>query len=125
MTAPTVPTAASIKLRFKEFADVDDPVIEFAIEEARTEVDDGWTAQADIALVYLVAHYVASANQNASSGGDGDGGTIASESIGRLSITYARTAQSTSADATDKESTSYGRRYLEILAANFSGARII
>lgn len=122
----TIPTATSIRMRFPEFSGVADATIEFAIEEARTEVSDSWTDQYDIALVYLVAHYVASSIAAAASGGEGGTGQIASESIGRLSVSYAQ-EKSSNADATcdDKESTSYGRRYLEILGANFSGPLIV
>ncbi len=122
----TIPTASSIKMRFSEFADVDDPVIEFAIEEAREEVGENWTTGYNLAIVYLVAHYVASANAAAASGGTGDGGDIASESIGRLSISYAVSSSSNvNATADDKMSTSYGRRYVELLGRNFGGPVII
>ena len=55
----TIPSALSIKMRFPEFADVADAVIEFAIDEAREEVGSNWTTGYNIAIVYLVAHYVA------------------------------------------------------------------
>jgi hypothetical protein len=118
-----IPTATSIKMRFKELGDVDDPVVEFAIEDARADIGDGsnFAVNADLALVYLAAHYVACSVQNANSGGSGGTGAIASESIGRLSISYARDATKPEATADDKESTSYGRRYLEIVGGNFSG----
>lgn len=123
----TIPTASSIKMRFPELADVDDPVVEFAIEEARADMGDGsnWSVNADLAMVYLSAHYVACAVQAASSGGGGGSGDIASESIGRLSITYARSTASVEATPDDKETTSYGKRYLAIVEGNFSGAGIV
>ncbi len=118
----TIPTAVSIKTRFPEFADVTDANVEFAIEEARLEVGSNWTVGYDLAIVYLVAHYVAAAvaaSDRASAGGE-----IASESIGRLSVSY---AQSSSAEAThaDKSSTSYGQRYLDLLQKNFGGPVVI
>lgn len=120
----TIPTASSIKMRFPEFVDVGDPVIEFAIEEARLEIGTNWTTVYNLAIVYLVAHYVACSLIASASGGTGDGGDIASESIGRLSISYAK---SPNADAThgDKSSSSYGRRYTELLGRNFGGPVII
>lgn len=120
----TIPTAISIKTRFPEFADVEDPVVEFAIEEARAEIGTNWTTGYNLAIVYLVAHYVASAVAASTSGGTGDGGDIASESIGRFSISYAKNAN---ADAVhgDKSSTSYGRRYVELLGRNFGGPVLI
>ena len=122
----TIPTATSIKLRFPEFADVGDAVVEFAIEEARLEVTDSWTAGYNVAIAYLVAHYVACAKAASASGGTGGSDIIASESIGRLSFSYAQSQQSkVEPVADDKESTSYGRRYLELLGANFSGPLIV
>lgn len=120
----TIPTAISIKMRFSEFADVEDAVIEFAIEEARLGVGSNWTTGYNVAIMYLVAHYVACANAASISGGTGDEGDIASESIGRFSISYAK---SPNADASheDKSSTSYGRRYVELLGRNFGGPIIV
>lgn len=120
----TIPTATSIKMRFPEFADVEDAVVEFAVEEARLEIGTNWTVGYNLAIVYLVAHYVACAVNASTSGGSGDEGDIASESWGRFSVSYAK---SPNADAShsDKSSTSYGRRYVELLGKNFGGPVII
>lgn len=120
----TIPTAMSIKTRFPEFADTNDAVIEFAIEEARAEIGTNWTHSYNLAIVYLVAHFVASANAVSASAGTGDDAEIASESIGRLSISYAKSAN---ADAvhSDKSSTSYGKRYVELLGRNFGGPVVV
>lgn len=119
-----VPTATSMKLKFPEFADLDDAVLEFAIEEARDSVadEDAWTIQANKALLYLSAHYVSAGRAAAA----GDTGEIASESIGRLSITYKNSASANSgAVADDLTTSSYGRRYDEIRKLNFGGPVII
>jgi hypothetical protein len=120
-----IPTASSIKMRFPEFSAVDDQVVEFAIEEARLEVSDDWTANGNLALVYLTAHYVACSVARAASGGTGDSAEIASESIGRLSISYRAPSTSSSSTSEDKDSTTYGRRFIDILGANFSGPLIV
>lgn len=120
----TVPTASSIKMRFSEFADVADNVIEFAVEEARLEVGDSWTIRYNLALVYLVAHYVACSIAASASGGSGDEGDIASENIGRFSISYAKGAFD-GATSDDKSTTSYGRRYVELLGLNFGGPVVV
>lgn len=120
-----IPTAISIKTRFPEFSSVSDAAVEFAIEEARLEVGSNWDdSSASVALLYLAAHYVAASVARSSSGGDGGSGQVRSESIGRLSITYA-TNENSSATAEDKDSTSYGRRFLEIMQANFAGPVIV
>ncbi len=122
----TIPTATSIKLRFPEFADVDDAIVEFAIEEARLGVRDNWLVGYNIAIVYLTAHYVASSIAASAAGGTGSDGDIASETIGRLSITYAQTSHTPStAVAGDTSTTSYGRRYDELVERNFGGPVIV
>lgn len=120
----TIPTATSIKTRFPEFADVDDAVIEFAIEEARLEVTSNWTTGYNLAIMYLTAHYVASSIAASASGGTGDSGEIASESIGRLSITYAK-PQNANAVHSDTSTTSYGQRYDELMQRNFGGPVVV
>ncbi len=116
----TRPTVNSIKTRFSEFADVADAVIEFAIEEAALEVGSNWVTGYNIAIVYLTAHYVASAV--AESDASSSGGDIASESFGRISISY---AQGSTATHTDKESSSYGKRFIELRDRNFGGPVVI
>lgn|SRR4051812_10284991 len=119
----TIPTATSMKLKFPEFAELDDSVLEFAIEEARLGVGTNWIKGQDIALLYLAAHYVA-AGQAASAGDGGDG--IASESIGRFSITYKNSATSNaSATSDDVASSTYGRRYAQLRDLNFGGPVIV
>lgn len=120
----TIPTATSIKVRFPEFREVEDAVIEFAIEEARLGVRDNWTVGYNVAIVYLTAHYVAAAINSAVN--DGGAGDIASESWGRFSITYKQSQSSNStAVADDTSSSSYGRRYEELVGRNFGGPVII
>lgn len=117
------PTATSMKLKFPEFRSVDDAVIEMAIEEARATVGSNWIESSrTLARMYLAAHLIA-AGQAATEGGAGQ--TIASESIGgEISITY-RNDSSPTATADDFNTSSYGRRYLDILGGNFAGARIV
>jgi nicotinamide mononucleotide (NMN) deamidase PncC len=123
MTTVTIPTALSIKLRFPEFASIDDGVIEFAIEEARLKVTDAWDSTGSIALAYLTAHYVAATIAASASGGSGDEGDIASENIGRLSITYAKPAQTAVHD--DTSTSSYGLRFENYLQRNYGGPRVV
>ncbi len=119
--AVTAPTASSIKIRFPEFAGVADATIEFIIAEAVQVVGDTWDIQQDLAVMYLVAHHVSCSIAAAASGGTGSDGTIVSESIGRLSRTYARAAASDASQSSTLKSTSYGKRFLEIQRGNFPG----
>jgi len=120
----TIPTALSMKLRFPEFADVDDSVLEFAIEEARLGVRTNWTTGYNIAIMYLAAHYVAASIAASISGGLGGEVEIASESYGRFSITYAQ-PQNANAVHSDTSTSSYGQRYDALVERNFGGPRII
>ncbi len=121
----TVPTATSMKLKFPVFVDTDDTTIEFAIEEAALTVTDTWEVQGSLALMYYAAHLIA-AGVAAANAFEGGGGAVASETIGRMSITYkAPTVTNANAVADDLSSTSYGRRFEEIRALNFGGPVIV
>lgn len=121
----TIPTATSIKMRYPEFEDVDDYLIEFAVEEAREVVGSNWTTGYNRAIIYLTAHYVAAGVAAVDAAND-DSGEIASESIGRMSISYKTSAASNvDAVASDLSSTSYGKRYVELRDLNFGGPVLI
>lgn len=117
----TRPTVVSIKTRFPEFADVEDAVVEFAIEEAALEVKGNWTIGYNLAIVYLTAHYIASAVA-ASASSVGGGGDIASESFGRISISY---AQGSTASHSDLTTSSYGERFIALRDRNFGGPVVV
>lgn len=124
-----IPTASSIKTLFTEFSAVPDAKVEFVIEEARVAFGNGtnWTAGADIALIYLVAHYLFCGMVAASTTATG-GESISSESIGRLSISYAQNSTGGNAanpERDDLSTSSYGLRYQQLVCSNFSGAQII
>jgi len=124
----TIPTATSMKLKFPEFADVSDTTIEFAIEEAAMAFpeENCWTSGGDFALMYYAAHIIASGQVAANSFSGGSGGEIASESIGRLSISYkTNTASNSEATFDNLASSSYGRRYIEMRGMNFGGPVVI
>ncbi len=122
----TIPTATSMKLKFPEFVDVEDVTIEFAIEEARESVGGNWTTKYNLAIMYLSAHYIAAGQAASNAFSGGSGGEIASESIGRLSISY-KTSAASNSDATpdNLSSSSYGRRYIELRGLNFGGPVVI
>ena len=124
MAALTIlPDAVAMKTRFSEFAATDDAAIQFAIEEAARSVDDTWIeGDRILAVMLLAAHHIASIA--ATSGADGR--EVTSETIGPISVTYAQITSSPSqpgsgSSGSDKESTSYGKRYLALLRKNFGG----
>jgi len=120
-------TATSMKLKFPEFANIEDATIEFAIEEAALAVGNNWAYGSSVGIMYLAAHLIAAGKAAAAVLAGGSGGEIASESIGRMSISYKTTNVSlTNSGATpdDYTSSSYGRRYLELYDMNF-GAPVV
>lgn len=117
----TVPTAAALKLRFKEFASQDDATIEFAIEEASLHVDDSWPDdRASLAILYLSAHYLMVSISRAQSG---TGQRIKSESMDGMSIVYADDEKKP--DPADYTTTPYGSRFLDLINQNFPGVLLV
>ena len=108
-----VPSAANVRLKFPEFRDESDASIEFALEEAQRNVDDSWIAGDQVlGLYYYAAHVLMveiSRRESAS------GQMVRSETIGRMSITYASPTQPTATEGSDLTTTPYGTRYLDLV----------
>lgn len=116
-------TAATIKMKFPEFADQDDATIEFAIEEASRNVDDTWIAKdKPLAWMYMACHYLAIGVARANAVNTQ---LVQSESIGEISVTYATVQQPTITKHSDLTTTSYGTRYLELVTLNFPSVLVI
>jgi hypothetical protein len=124
MMAVDVPTVEEILQRFPALTD-QSVLVSALLEEASKQVDERWrTEDQKIAIMYLTAHLVTVEVE--SGGGTGGSGvsmdTIASESIGSFSISYAnKSSQGTKSSADDLMSTIYGRRYAAYRRANFGG----
>jgi len=114
-----VPSVDDFRERFPEFASTDDEVIELAINDASTEVDEDIWRASDYGpgVLFLAAHFLVAASQQStfitSSGGEP---AIKSESIGRLSTTYGDSVTSGSSEG--MSSTEYGSRYMRLLRRN-------
>jgi hypothetical protein len=118
-----VPAAQNLKLKFPEFAQLDDATVEFAIEEASRNVDDSWLPKdATLGLLYLAAHYLMVGQQRAQSA---TGQVVQSEKMGEMSITYAQFPQINATDASDLKTTLYGVRFLELAHINFPPIAVI
>lgn len=118
-----VPTALSMKLKFPEFKDQDDMTIEFAIEEAQRSVDDTWLEKDQmLAIMYLAGHYLEITIARSETGG---GQMIRSETIGRMSITYATPEQPNMKSFDDFTTTMYGTRFLDLARKNFPAVAIV
>lgn len=120
--AYTVPTLETFRARFPIFSDKDDTMIELIIAEAAGKVDQSWLERDYApAILYLAAHMVATDNSGEGEAVEvGDTGSISSESFGGMSIAYSRSVQVTTNELhAEYNRTSYGRRYLALLRANF------
>lgn len=128
--AYTAPTAAEVKARYPEFANVSDPRVAAFIEEANRFVDDSWLeADYKIAIQALTAHMMAAEGLLNPDGGTPAGGTtgpVRSETLGDASITYAdrSTAASGEFDA-DLDTTPYGVRFKKIRRGNFPAVMVV
>ena len=117
ITAPTFPTAASMKFKFPAFRGIDDGVIEFAIEEAMVVCGDGdWVNETNrtLGVALCAAHLLQVALMRSGAGGTGQ--IVSSERTPDLSVTYAVPNQNTAIDFT---MTIYGERFYRLLRANF------
>jgi hypothetical protein len=98
--------------------------IELLIPEVYLWVDDRFPTNIQkYAALYLTAHWLTvetTAADEASSGG----ASIASESMGPFSITYAK-SQTTTGDMNGFRDTVYGRRFLTYCAGLFGGPVVV
>jgi len=120
MAAPD-PTATAIKLKFPEFASKDDTTVQFALEEAIIIIGNNTSNVRPLLIGYLTAHILAVSDL---AGQDG-GRTVTHESIGKLSTSYAHADQIAHAALKDTvigdlQTTSYGRRYQQLLGKSTS-----
>jgi len=114
-------TVVAMRGKFPEFSSVPDSTIEFALEEAARNVDDSWLAgDQALGLMYLAAHYIMVAVSRGDSGQQ-----VKSETIGRMSITYATPQQPTPAEESDLTTSPYGVRFLELTKLNFPPIMVV
>ncbi len=115
-------TPTAFKERFPEFAGKSDAFVQLILTEAELNVDDTWLSQANYTagIMYLTAHLIADGDAAAGGGSDSSGGVgIASESFGGMSISYDKSSSSNTAAGKSKwGSTSYGRRFYDLVRAN-------
>jgi hypothetical protein len=114
----TAPTVGDFTTRFPRFVDVNADLLAALLAEALTQVDDSWLEQ-DYAngVLYLMAHMLV----QETGGGADRPGTITSESLGPISISYGTGGV---ASMSDFGATEYGRRYRSLRNKNFPGVAI-
>jgi hypothetical protein len=115
-----VPNVAAFKAMFPDLANTDDTLVQVALDHAAQFVDESWGNSQANAIMYLAAHFMASAHATA----DTDGRVVSSETIGRMSISYAvGSATGTSASALGMSR--YGLVFSSLLAAQGFGIAIV
>ena len=119
-----VPTVADFRARFPSFATTSDEEIQIAIDDASDMVDETWLEKDfQKAILFLAAHYLTISSAEVA-GAIGDEQTIASESFGPISVSYAKT-ETGSGNGSSFATTGYGRRYLELLGLNFPAILVV
>jgi hypothetical protein len=118
-----VPNVVAFKSAFPEFAAVDDTTVQIALDMAAQFVDDSWGDQQSAANMWLAAHFMA-LSQSGSGAATGVGRVVQSETIGRISVSYAsgNTAAATTPGALG--STTYGLVFNTLLTAQGTGIAI-
>lgn len=114
-----VPNVISFKTMFPDFADVDDTTVQIALDAASQFVDDSWGESEPIASMYLAAHFLSMAAITS----DASGRLITSESIGRISVSYA--AGVGSGGSGTLAQTNYGTVFNTMLTAQGFGIAVI
>jgi hypothetical protein len=117
------PTYAEFIARFPIFDDTTkwpQAMVEAVIVEATNNIDTSWV-EADYkpAIMYQTAHILSI--ENAAAGSDpvvGPQTYLASESFAGMSMSYAKVEGGTLSSSEAWGSTSYGRRYLDLLRKN-------
>jgi hypothetical protein len=115
-----VPNVAAFKTMFPEFASMDDTLVQIAIDQSEQFVDESWGDSQAGAIAYLTAHFLASAQATASTSGR----LVTSETIGRISLSYASAAAG-GAGIDPLSTTGYGLIFGNMLNAQGYGIAVV
>lgn len=118
-----VPNVSAFKAMFPEFAGVDDTTVQIALDMASQFVDESWDNEQGPATMWLAAHFM-SLSQSGSGAATGVGRVVSSETIGRISVSYAsgNTAAATTSGALG--SSTYGLVFNALLTTQGVGIAI-
>lgn len=124
----TAPTVETFKARFPRFASVDNAVVQTALDEAAGRVDETWI-EGDFTMArMLYAAHVLTLDGH----GSGAESVAAAEGAsgfrrmrsGSLDLERFSTISGGSTEAGVLDSTSYGRRFRELLRRSFPGVAV-
>lgn len=116
-----VPNVDAFKAQFPEFESVDDTTVQIALDQAGQFVDSSWGKSQTAGQMYLAAHFMVLGQ---SSTDTGIGRVVTSETIGRISISYA-TGSAAAASGSALTSTSYGLVFQNMLTAQGFGIAVV
>lgn len=124
------PTASDLKARFPEFGSVSNDLINLILAEALPKVGETWIeADRRPAILYLAAHLLSMEGEPArSSSGVGISATgpLKRRKVGDVEVEYAGGGEGGgSSDASGYMLSHYGRRYRELMRANFPAIRAV
>lgn len=123
------PTPADLKARFPAFAAVPDEVVQGALDEAALQVDETWVSEADFRLgrLLLAAHILTLDGHG--TGPESEAAAAGAMGFKRMKSGQLELERFSSADAGGDGSvlgsTSYGRRFLELLRRNFPAVVVV
>ena len=119
-----VPNVAAFKAQFPEFAGVDDVSVQIALDQAGQFVDESWGGSQTAGQMYLAAHFMVLGQSPTDTG---VGRVVTSETIGRISISYATSSAGSLAATTSGSlgSTTYGLIFNNMLTAQGTGIAIV
>lgn len=117
-----VPNVDAFKAQFPEFEDINDTTVQIALDQAGQFVDSSWGGSQTAGQMYLAAHFMVLGQ---SSTDTGIGRVVTSESIGRISVSYATDSGGGSSGDGLLGSTSYGLVFNNMLNAQGYGIAIV
>jgi uncharacterized protein DUF4054 len=115
------PNVVSFKAMFPDFAAVDDTLVQIALDSAGQFVGTNWEESQVPATMFLAAHFL---SLSSAATGDTSGMAITSESLGRISLSYANASASGTATDTLAQ-TKYGNTFANMLTAQGFGIAVI
>jgi hypothetical protein len=127
----TAPTPADVKARFPAFAAVPDAAIQGALDEAALQVDETWVSEADFRLgrMLLAAHILTL--DGLGTGAEAEAAGAGASGFKRMKSGQLELERFTAADSGAGSgdgllgTTSYGRRFLDLLKRNFPAVLVV
>jgi Protein of unknown function (DUF4054) len=117
-----VPNVDSFKAQFPDFEEVDDVTVQIALDQAGQFVDGSWGSSQTAGQMYLAAHFMVLGQSPSDTG---VGRVITSESIGRISVSYAAESGAGPTTGGQLGSTTYGLIFQNMLTAQGFGIAIV